>query len=231
MTPLSFVAGIIRVAVVVFAMLMLADVLQVPYQSVLAGLGLGGLAVALAAQSTLQNFISGITLYFDKPIAVGDYCQFGDKSGTVEFIGMRSTRIRTQAHTLLTIPNSEFSNMQIENYAKRDHMFLITTLNLRYETSPEQLRHLLSELRALLLAHPKVANDSVTVRFEGFGAHSLDIAIAAYVLSNDYSDFVEIREDIYLNIMQVIEALGTKLAVPAVVNYNSKDSWPEACAT
>lgn len=219
MTLLSFAAGIVRVLIVVFAILMLADVLQMPYQSVLAGLGLGGLAVALAAQSTLQNFISGITLYFDKPIAVGDYCQFGDKSGTVEFIGMRSTRIRTQARTLLTIPNSEFSNMQIENYAKRDRILLDTTVKLRYETSPDQLRSLLQELRKLLLSHPEVSEDSLRVRFVGFGARSLDIEILAYILSNDYSQFVEIREDIYLRIMQVVEAAGTKLADPSVVSY------------
>lgn len=227
LTPLSFVAGIIRVVVVVFAILALADVLQVPYQGVLAGLGLGGLAVALAAQSTLQNFISGITLYFDKPIAVGDYCRFGDKTGTVEFIGMRSTRIRTLARTLLTIPNSEFSNMQIENYAKRDSMFLNPTLQLRYETSPDQLRYLLVALRKLLLGHPKVAADPLRVRFAGFGEHSLNVEIFAYIMSSDYSEFVAIREDIYLRIMQVVEASGTKLAVPSVVHYNTVDTPPD----
>lgn len=227
MTPLSFVAGIIRVVVVVFAILLLADVLQVPYQSVLAGLGLGGLAVALAAQSTLQNFISGITLYFDKPIAVGDYCKFGDKSGTVEFIGMRSTRIRTAARTLLTVPNSEFSNMQIENYAQRDRMLLNPTLQLRYEASPDQLRYLLVELRRLLLSHPKVAADPLRVRFAGFGLHSLDIDVLAYIMSNDDSEFAAIREDIYLRIMQVVEVSGAKLAVPSVVHYNTADALPD----
>lgn len=227
MTLLSFVAGIVRAVVVVSAILALADVLQVPYQSVLAGLGLGGLAVALAAQSTLQNFISGITLYFDKPIAVGDYCRFGDNTGTVEFIGMRSTRIRTLQRTLLTIPNSEFSNMQIENYAKRDSMFLNPTLKLRYETSPDQLRYLLVELRKLLLSHPKVAADPLRVRFAGFGVHSLDVEVFAYIMSSDYSEFVAIREDIYLRVMQVVEASGAKLAVPSVVHYNTRDTLPD----
>ena len=226
MTPVSFVAGIVRVVVVVFAILLLADVLQVPYQSVLAGLGLGGLAVALAAQSTLQNFISGITLYFDKPIAVGDYCKFGDKSGTVEFIGMRSTRIRTAARTLLTVPNSEFSNLQIENYAQRDRMLLNPTLKLRYETSPDQLRKLLEEFRQLLIDHPKVADDPLRVRFAGFGAHSLDVDVLAYIMSDNESEFVAIREDIYLRIMEVVERAGARLAVPSVVNYNTADTLP-----
>lgn len=232
MTPLSFVAGIVRAVVVVFAILLLADVLQVPYQSVLAGLGLGGLAVALAAQSTLQNFISGITLYFDKPIAVGDYCRFGDKTGIVEFIGMRSTRIRTPERTLLTIPNSEFSNMQIENYAKRDSMFLNPTLKLRYETSPDQLRCLLVELRKLLLKHPKVAENPLRVRFAGFGMHSLDVEIFAYVMSSDDAEFVAVREDIYLHIMEAVEASGAKLAVASVAHCSPADGvsamYPQA---
>lgn len=226
MTLVSFIAGIVRVVIVVFAILLLADVLRVPYQSVLAGFGIGGLAVALAAQSTLQNFISGITLYFDKPIAVGDYCRFGEKTGTVEFIGLRSTRIRTLDRTLLTIPNSEFSNMLIENYAKRDSMFLNPLLKLRYETSPDQLRYLLVELRRLLASHPKVSSDPLRVRFAGFGVHSLDVEIFAYILSVDYTEFLGIREDIYLRIMQVVESSGAKLAVPSVVHYNTDDTLP-----
>ena len=227
-TLVSLVAGIVRVSIVLAAILMLADVLQVPYQSVLAGLGIGGIAVALAAQSTLQNFISGITLYFDKPIAVGDFCQFGDKRGTVEFIGMRSTRIRTLDRTLVTIPNSEFSNMQIENYAKRDQMFLNTTLRLRYETTSDQLRYVLVRLRELLLAHPKVVSDPLRVRLIGFGDHSLDLEIFAYILTTDRAEYVAIREDIYLRIMDTVTRAGTKFAFPAVVHYNTIDSMPDS---
>jgi small-conductance mechanosensitive channel len=200
-TLVSLVAGILRVLVVVAALFLLADVLKVPYQGVIAGLGIGGLAVALAAQSTLHNFISGITLYFDKPIAIGDYCRFGNREGTVEFIGMRSTRIRTLDRTLVTIPNSEFSNMQIENYAKRDRMFLKTTLQLRYETTPDQLRFVLAEIRKLLISHPQVASDPLRVRFAGFGDHSLDIEIFGYVLTSIKAEFLAVREDIFLRIM------------------------------
>ncbi|AWB32415.1 hypothetical protein DBV39_00345 [Orrella marina] len=226
-TLVSLVSGIIRVAIVLTAILMLADVLQVPYQSVLAGLGIGGIAVALAAQSTLQNFISGITLYFDKPIAIGDFCRFGEQMGTVEFIGMRSTRIRTLDRTLVTIPNSEFSNMQIENYAKRDQMFLNSTLRLRYETAPDQLRYVLVQLREMLLAHPKVASDPLRVRLIGFGEHSLDLEIFAYLMTTDRAEFVAIREDIYLRVMDIVTQAGTKFAFPAVVHYNTTDRMPD----
>lgn len=223
-TLVSLLAGILRVAIVVIGILILADLLGVPYQGVLAGLGVGGLAVALAAQSTLQNFISGITLYFDKPIAIGDYCRFGSREGTVEFIGMRSTRIRTLDRTLVTVPNSEFSNLQIENYAKRDRTFLNTTIEVRYETTPDQMRFLLAEIRKLLIAHPLVAPDPLRVRFDGFGDHSLNISIFAYVLTNDRSEFLAIKEDLFLRMMELVHEAGAQFAVPSMVYYEAQDT-------
>ncbi len=222
-TLVSLVAGVARVLVTVAAIVLLADVLKIPYQGVLAGLGIGGLAVALAAQSTLQNFISGITLYFDKPIAVGDYCRFGNQEGTVEFIGMRSTRIRTLERTLVTVPNSEFSNMKIESYAKRDRMLMNPTLELRCETTPDQLRFVLAEIKALLCAHPKVADEPLRVRFIGFGNSSLDIEVFAYILTNKKSEFLAIREDVLLRIMTLVENAGTQFAFNSVVSYQATD--------
>ena len=227
-TLVSLTAGILRVSIVVIGVLVLADLLGVPYQGVLAGLGVGGLAVALAAQSTLQNFISGITLYFDKPIAIGDYCRFGSREGTVEFIGMRSTRIRTLDRTLVTVPNSEFSNLQIENYAKRDRIFLNTTIQVRYETTPDQMRYLLAEIRKLLIAHPKVAADPLRVRFTGFGEHSLDINIFAYVLTDNRSEFLAIQEDLFLRMMDIVNNAGAQFAFPSMVYYEAKDTAQDA---
>ncbi len=222
-TLVSLAGGVSRVAVILLAIALLADLLQVPYQGVLAGLGIGGLAVALAAQPTLQNFISGIILYFDKPIAVDDFCRFGERIGTVEYIGMRSTRIRTLHRTIVTIPNSEFSNMQIENFAKRDRMFLNPTLQLRYETTPDQLRFILAELHRVLLAHPKVAAEDLRVRLSGFGAQSFDIEVFGYILSVERAEFVAIREDIFLRFIQLVGDAGARFAIPAVVNYRSAD--------
>jgi MscS family membrane protein len=226
-TIISLVVGILRVVIILTAILVLADLLGVPYQGIIAGLGVGGLAVALAAQPTLQNFISGITLYFDKPIAIGDFCRFGSYEGTVEFIGMRSTRIRTLDRTLVTIPNSEFSNMQIENYAMRDRMFLNTILQVRYETTPDQLRYLLAEINKLLLSHPKVATDPLRVRFSGFSEHSLNITIFAYVLTNDKSEFLAIQEDLYLRMMEIIENAGAQFSLPSIVYYEDKNMPPD----
>jgi MscS family membrane protein len=222
-TLISLFAGLLRIAVAIGAILLLADIMDLPYQGVLAGLGIGGLAVALAAQSTLQNFIAGITLYVDRPISVGDFCRFGDKLGTVEYIGFRSTRIRTLDRTLIIIPNSEFSNMTLENYAHRDRIWLQTVLQLRYETTPDQLRYVIAELRKLLIAHPKVAPDPSRVRFIGFGEYSLNVEIYAYVLTSDYQEYLAILEDINLRIMTLIEQAGAQFAFPSAIEYQATD--------
>jgi MscS family membrane protein len=191
--------------------------------ALVAGLGVGGIAVALAAQKSIENLFGGIMLYADRPVRVGDFCGFGGRTGVVEEIGMRSTRIRTLDRTLVTVPNAEFSSLQIENFAKRDFIRLATTLGLRYETTPEQLRHLLVELRRLLYAHPMVSNDPARVRFTGFGAYSLDVEITAYVTTSDWAEFLGVREDLYLRMMDLVEASGTGFAFPSQTLYVGKD--------
>jgi len=189
----------------------------------IAGLGVGGLAFALAAQKSIENLFGGVTLIADQPVRVGDFCRFGGHSGTVEEIGLRSTRIRTLERTLITVPNSAFSEIHLENLAHRDRIRLSTVLGLRYETSPDQLRHTLSELRRLLLSHPKVLADSVRVRFGGFGASSLDIELQAYVGTADWGAFTAIREDLYLRVMDIVEAAGTGFAFPSQTLYLGRD--------
>jgi MscS family membrane protein len=220
----SLAAGVARVVVVVAAFVLLAHLLSIPYQGVLAGLGISGLAVALAAQPTLQNFLSGITLYMDKPVSVGDFCSFGDNKGTIEYIGMRSTRIRTMNRTVVSIPNSEFCNLKLENFNQRDRFLLQTTLQLRYETTPDQLRFVLVELRKLLIAHPKIAPEPMRVRFIEFGAHSLDVEIFAYVFCSTVDDFHAIREDVFLRVMTVVDNCGAQFAFPSAVHYSAEDT-------
>ncbi|WP_166461791.1 mechanosensitive ion channel family protein [Paracoccus alkanivorans] len=227
-TLLSFLSGLVRMGIIVFAVLVLAELLGLPYQGVIAGLGIGGLAIALAAQPTLQNFLAGFTLFADRPLEVGDFCRFGDMIGTIEHIGMRSTRIRSPDRTVITVPNSDFANMKLENFSKRDRIHLNTTLQLRYETTPDQLRFVLAELRKLMIAHPKVAADPLRVRFIGFGAHSLDIEIYTYLLTSDYGESRAIQEDLFLRIMTVVEGAGAQFAFPSAVHYQAQDVAPDA---
>jgi MscS family membrane protein len=196
--------------------------------SLLAGLGIGGLAVALAAQKTVENLFGGVTLITDQPVRVGDFCRFGDAVGTVEDVGLRSTGIRTLERTLLTVPNSQFASAPLENFAPRDRFLLKITLGLRYETTPDQLRHVLIGLKRLLVAHPRVHPDPARARFAGFGAYSLDVEIFAYLLTTDIDEFHAIREDILLRMMDVVAASGTGFAFPSQTLYAAADAGLDA---
>jgi MscS family membrane protein len=187
--------------------------------ALLGGLGVGALAVALAAQKTLENLFGGFSVIADRPVRVGEACKVGEHEGTVEDIGLRSTRIRTADRTLVTIPNSEFSTVRIENLAQRDRMKLTTILQFAYDTSPDQLRYLLVELRRLLYAHPKIAQDGCRARFVNFGASSLDVELFAYVATEDAAEFLAVREDVFLRIMDLVAGSGASFAFPSQTLY------------
>ena len=224
---ISLTAGVLKGALIVIAVLAVAQALSLPLTGVLAGFGIGGLAVALAAQPTLQNLLSGFTLYADRPISVGDFCRFGDKMGTVEEIGLRSTRLRTMDRTVISVPNAQFLDMELENFTRRDRFYFETTLQLRYETTPDQMRYVLAELRKLLIAHPMVVPEPMRVRFKELGAHSLDIELFCYILAPDGDIFAAVREDVLLRIMSTVEEAGAQFAFPSTVSYASKDVAPD----
>jgi MscS family membrane protein len=189
----------------------------------LAGLGIGGLAVALAAQKTVENLFGGVTLIADQPVRVGDFCRFGDHLGTIEDIGMRSTRVRTLDRTVVTVPNGQFAAMLLENFTRRDRIWLRAMIGLRYETSPDQLRFVLVELKKLLAGHPMIDPEPARVRFVGFGDSSLDLEVFAYVRTADYNEFLAVREDVLLRIMDVIASAGTSFAFPSQTLYVGSD--------
>ncbi len=193
-----------------------------------AGIGLGGLALALAAQKTVENLFGGLTLLVDQPVRVGDFCRFGGRVGTVEEVGLRSTRVRTLDRTLVTIPNGEFAALQLENFTHRDRIWLQATLGLRYETTPDQLRCVLEDLRELLRSDSSIDRDSARVRFVGFGAYSLDLEVFAYVRVTDFAEFLRIREEIYLKMMDVIAGAGSGFAFPSQTIYGAPDTGIDA---
>ncbi len=189
----------------------------------LAGLGVGGLAVALAIRPTLENLIGGIILFADKPIRVGDYCSFGGMNGTVESIGVRSTQIRALDRTLISVPNAKFADMELINWAQCDRMLITATIGLRYETVDDQLRNVLVKIREMLHAHPRVDRETVRVRFAGYGASSLDLGVRIYALTRDWNDFHAIREDVFFRIKGIVEASGTGFAFPSQTLYLGRD--------
>ncbi len=196
--------------------------------SIIAGLGVVGIGVALAAQKTFENFFGTISILIDQPIRRGDFCRFGDQVGTVEDIGLRSTRIRTLDRTIITLPNADFSMVRIENFTARDRIRFTTLLGLRYETTPDQMRHVLIGIKRLLVSHARVTPDPARVRFVGFGSHSLDLEIFAYVDTADWNEFLSIREDLLLRIMDAVAASGTAFAFPSQTIYLGRDSGLDA---
>jgi MscS family membrane protein len=189
----------------------------------LAGLGVGGLAVALAAQRTFANVIGGAVLFATRPVRVGDFCRYGDQIGTVEDIGLLSTRIRSLERTIVTVPNAEFSEMKLDNFQVRDRRLLKTVLQLRYETTADQLRFVLAKLRELLLGHPKVTPDPARARFLGYGSYSKDIEIFAYLRCQDQDTFLAIQEDIMLRIEDIVREAGADFAFPSQTAYLARD--------
>lgn len=212
-----------KAAVLGLAVLAVLQNLGVNITGILAGLGIGGLAVALAAQKTVENVFGGLSLVLDQPVRVGDFCRFGDRVGTVEEIGLRSTRVRTLDRTVVAVPNAEFVTLHLENFSRRDRLRLTATLGLRYETTPDQLRDVLVEIRSMLYAHPRIDPAPARIRFVGFGAYSLDLEIFAYVGTTDHDDFLAVREDVYLRIMDIVAASGTGFAFPSQTTYLATD--------
>ena len=212
------------VTAIILAALALLYLANVNLTAALAGLGIGGIAIAFAAQKTLENLLGGILIVTDRPIHVGDFCRVGDYQGTVEDIGLRSTRIRTPNRTLVSVPNGQMAALSVENFAVRDKIWFHHTIGVRSETSADQLRYLLAEVRRMLYSHPRVESVSAWIRFVRFGASSLDLEIFAYVLTSDYGEFLEIQEDLLLRCMDIIDATGTRIAMPSQTSYVAKDT-------
>ena len=168
-----------------------------------AGLGIGGLAIALAAQKTVENLFGGVTLIADQPVRVGDFCRFGDTEGVVEDIGLRSTRVRTLDRTVVSIPNAQFSAMPLENLSRRDRMPVRAMLALKPETRAERVREVLAQLRSTLAAQPKVEADTARASFVRLGAQ-IEIELFAYVLTTQWAEYLAHREQIFLAAMEVV---------------------------
>jgi len=214
----------IKITICVLAMTAVIGSWGYNTSAILAGLGIGGIAIALAAQKTIENLFGGVAVVSDRPVAVGDFCKFGDRVGTVEDIGLRSTRLRTLDRTLVSVPNSEFSSMVLENYSKRDKVWFHTTLNLRRDTKPAQVRSVLESIHRILSEHPKVETGTLPVRFIGAGSYSLDIEIFAYIRTADYDEFLQLQQDLLLQIMDAITAAGSALALPTQASIDYSDT-------
>lgn len=202
-----------------------ANDIGIPATGLLAGLGVGGFALALAAQSTVENLFGGVSIFADRPFRVGDFIHYGNSDGIVEMIGPRSSRIRGLDGTLTTVPNSDLSKMHITNYSMRNKCFFHHTVGVRYETTPDQFDGLLKELRKRIAAHSMVEEtaDMPRIRLLKFGTSSIDIDVRAYVLTTDFAEFLSVQEELLLDIIRVVDEAGSGFAFPSVTNYLHDD--------
>jgi MscS family membrane protein len=205
---------LLKAAIVVVAVFAILSTLGFNLTTPLAGLGIGGIAIAFAAQKTLENLFGGVSVLGDEVIRVGDVCRFGDRVGTVEDISLRSTRIRTPERSELSIPNGSLATMNVENLSRRDKILFTCQLGLRYETSSDQLRYVLAQVRRLLYEHPKVETEGARIRLIGFDSSTIQLEIFCYVLTLEANEFLAIREDLLLRIMDVVDAAGTAFGLP-----------------
>lgn len=203
-----------KVLLVVIGLIAVLSLLGYPVTSLVAGLGIGGLALALAAQKTVENLFGAFSIGVDQPFREGDFVKVEDFVGTVEAIGLRSTRFRTLDRTIVTLPNGKLADMRLESFTERDRLRLAAVIGLVYETTAAQLRQVLQGFQAVLRRHPRIWPDAVVVRFREFAASSLDIEIMAWFQTSDWSEFQAIREEVLIEFMEVVERAGTAFAFP-----------------
>ena len=190
----------------------------------LAGLGIGGLAIGFGAQQTIANLFGGVSVLGDEVIRVGDVCTFGDRTGIVEDIGLRSTRIRTAERTLVAIPNGTVASINVENLSRRDKILFKTNLGLRHESKADHVRYVLSEIRRLLYSHPKVETKTARARLTDISTGSGSVEVFAYILTQDFNEFAAIREDLLLRMLDLVEESGTGFALPSQTLYLGRDA-------
>lgn len=204
----------LKICIFGIAILVVLDKWGVQITTILAGVGVGGLAVALAAQKTIENLFGGISILTDRPVLVGDVCTFGGQTGTVTDIGLRSTRIRTSERTIVTIPNATFSAMTLENLTKRDRMLFKPALQLRRDTTPVQIRQLMDRLEQFLRSQEDVDATEVPVRFVTIAPESFRIEVFAYVLTTSPAQYLRRQTELLLQVLELTEKAGVRLAVP-----------------
>ena len=214
---------IVKVSLLLIGLLLWLDNMGFNVTTIVASLGVIGLAVGLASKNFIEDLIGAMTLHATGVVKRDESIRFGGQFGVVEDVGLRTTTIRTRERSLVTMPNATFAATQIENLGRRDKFLFMPRLGLRYETTPDQFRYVLIELRKLLYAHPRVQDEDLRVRFTGFGDYSLDLDIYCYVSETTYAGYLAVAEDLNLRIMDIVAQAGTGFAFPSVTEYRARE--------
>ncbi len=204
----------LKITVVLTGILFLLQNMDVNVGSLVAGLGIGGVAVALAAKDTIANFFGSLMIFIDKPFQIGDWVRINGTEGVVEEVGFRSTRVRTFYNSLVTVPNAHFTEAAIDNMGLREFRRLSTTLNLTYDTTPEQMQAFVEGIRAIIQANPFSRKDYYEIHFSGFGEHSLNVMLYMFFKVQSWTDELREQHNVYIEILRLAQELGVSFAFP-----------------
>jgi MscS family membrane protein len=219
---------LLRALVVLVAVFAILAIVGLDTKTALAGIGIGGIALALGAQRTVENLLGGIFLLSDKAIAIGDFCNISNRVGVVEDITLRSVRLRTLDRTLVSIPAGVLAQSGIENFATREKILAQSTLRLRYGTSVEQVTCILGDIRKILEESSNLESATSRIRLVNFGAEAIELEVFAYVLTADFNRFLEVREELLLRIASVVEAAGSGFAPTRFISMQGSEGEARA---
>ncbi len=216
----------LKIATVAIGAVFVLQNLQIDVASLIAGLGLGGLAFALAAKDTISHVFGSVTIFLDKPFQIGDWVVTCGVEGIVEEVGFRTTRVRTFYNSLVSVPNGKLTDAIIDNYGMRKYRRTSTTLSLTYDTTPEQMEAFCNGVRAIIAAHPQTRKDYYEVHFAGYGAASLDVMLYFFFEVGTWSEELRARHEVYLDIWRLARALHVQFAFPTQTLHIASQATP-----
>jgi len=221
---IPFAIDLTKVLVYIFALvIILGNVFDVNITALVAGLGVGGVAIALASKESIENLLGSFTIFFDKPFAVGDVITLGGVTGKVEKVGFRSTRIRTFDKSIVTVPNKNIINTELDNLGVRPVRRVKFNIGLTYDTTIEQIKNIVNDIQKLVDDHP-MTNEDGRVRFLSFGASSLDIMVLYYVNTPEWEDLIDTQQKINYNIIEIVNKHNSEFAFPSTSVYIEKNN-------
>jgi MscS family membrane protein len=207
---------------IICLMIILGAIFKINLTSLIAGLGIGGLAIALAAKETIENLLGSFTIFLDKPFKQGDLVKVGDVTGNIEKIGFRSTRIRTLEKSFVTIPNKKMVDTSLDNLSLRSTRRAAFNVSLTYDTSSDQLKGIVNDLQTYLDSNSKTKNGEAIIRLFEFSPTSLNIMVLYFVNTMEYEEYLKVREEVNYKIMEIVEKYGAEFAYPDHYSVHTK---------
>ena len=220
---IPFIIEIVKIITYVFALvIVMGNIFEVNITALATGLGIGGLALAMASKESLENLLGSFTIFFDQPFTVGDIVTVGAVTGVVEKVGFRSTRIRTFDKSLVTVPNKKMIDAELDNLGLRPIRRVKFNIGLTYETAPDQIKAIVKDIQEMINTHEKTNQDG-RVRFQEFGSSSLDIMVMYFVDSPKWEDLINVKEELNYKIMEIVKKHNSDFAFPSSTVYLQKN--------